>query len=102
MTTSTSYDVIIIGAGPAGEACAAHIARAGGSVVVIERELVGGECAYWGCMPSKALLRPGEVLSEAHRTRGVAEVTAETLDLPAVLARRDESTRELDDSSHTG
>ena len=59
---AVSFDVVVIGAGPAGENVADRVIKAGLSAVVIESELVGGECSYWACMPSKALLRPGEAL----------------------------------------
>ena len=65
-TPAISTDVIVIGGGPAGENVAATVARHGLSAVLVERELVGGECSYWGCMPSKALLRPTELLAEQH------------------------------------
>lgn len=95
------YDVVVIGAGPAGEACAAHVARGGASVALVERELVGGECAYWGCMPSKALLRPAQALAEAQRYPGAAQAAMGTLDVQAVLDRRDEVVRGPSDGSHT-
>ena len=57
------FDVIVIGAGPAGEAVAGRCADAGSAVAIVERELVGGECSYWGCIPSKTLIRPGDVLA---------------------------------------
>ncbi|EFC79654.1 FAD-dependent oxidoreductase, partial [Parafrankia sp. EUN1f] len=63
-------DVVVIGAGPAGEVVAGRCAEAGLSVVVVERERVGGECSYWGCIPSKTLIRPGEVLAAARAAPG--------------------------------
>ncbi|GAA0994833.1 NAD(P)/FAD-dependent oxidoreductase [Nocardiopsis tropica] len=82
------YDVIVIGAGPVGENVADRAVRGGLSAVLIESELVGGECSYWACMPSKALLRPGQAVAEARRVRGAAEAVIGTVDPIAVLARR--------------
>lgn len=65
-----SFDVTVIGAGPAGEVVAGRVADQGREVAVIESELVGGECAYFACMPSKALLRPADALSEVRRVAG--------------------------------
>jgi dihydrolipoamide dehydrogenase len=81
-----SYDVIVIGAGPTGENVADRAVRGGLSAVVVESELVGGECSYWACMPSKALLRPVGVVGEASGVRGV---TGARLEPAEVLARRD-------------
>lgn len=94
------WDVIVVGAGPAGEVVAGRLGEAGGvSVALVERELVGGECAYWACMPSKALLRPGDLLAETRRVGGVRELVDEARpDARAVLARRDEVIHGLDDS----
>lgn len=92
-------DVVVIGAGPAGEVCAARCAEDGLEVVIVERELVGGECSFYACMPSKALLRPGELLEEAARIPGAAQAATGTLDVPAALARRDQVIHDLDDSA---
>ena len=84
--TEREFDVVILGAGPAGE------------VAVVEPHLIGGECSFWACMPSKALLRPGELLAEARRIPGVNEAVTGELDVAAVLERRDEIIHNLDDS----
>ena len=93
------FDVIVVGAGPAGEVCAGRLGASGVSVALIERELVGGECSYYACMPSKALLRPAQALAEARRVPGAAEAAQAELDVAAVLRRRDEVVHELDDSA---
>jgi dihydrolipoamide dehydrogenase len=87
---SDSFDVIVSGAGPAGENAGARAAAGGLSVAIVESELVGGECSYWACMPSKALLMPAAHLSAARRSPGAREAVTGDLDLDAVLARRDE------------
>ena len=92
-------DVIVIGAGPAGEVAAGRAAEAGLKTAIVEQDLIGGECSYYACMPSKALLRPGELLAETKRVPGVAEACGGELDPKQVLNRRDEVIHHLDDSS---
>ena len=93
-----SFDVIVLGAGPAGEVIAGRLADAGERVAIVESQLVGGECSFWACMPSKALLRPAEILAEVRRVPGAAEAAIGEIDVEAVLRRRDEVIHDLDDS----
>ena len=82
-------DVIVIGGGPVGENVADRARAAGLEVVLVEHELVGGECSYWACMPSKTLLRSAAALRAAQRVGGANEAVTGALDVAAVLARRD-------------
>ena len=95
MLRGVSYDAVILGAGPAGEVATGILAEAGLRVALVERELVGGECGYWACIPSKTLLRPPEARQESQRAPGVS--TPE-LDWHRVAAYRDWMIRDLDDA----
>jgi dihydrolipoamide dehydrogenase len=90
------YDTIAIGAGPGGRGAARVLAQAGQRVAIVEAELVGGECPFWACIPSKTLLRPGEALAADKRIAGVGRGR---IDWPAVAAYRDYMNSGLDDSS---
>src|SRR3954469_17242968 len=92
-----TYDVIVLGAGPAGENAAGRAAGHGLSTAIVEPELVGGECSYWGCIPSKTLLRTGDVIAAARRVPGAAEAVTGSIDTSAVFARRDYMVSDYDD-----
>jgi len=92
------FDVIVVGAGPAGENAAGRAADGGLSVAIVERELIGGECSYWGCIPSKTLIRPGDVLAAARRVPGAAEAVSGRVDVAAAFAQRDYMTSNWNDA----
>src|SRR6478752_7468927 len=93
------FDVIVIGAGAAGENAADRVVQGGLTAVLVEAELVGGECSYGACMPSKALLRPGTALHGAQAVPGASQAVTRTLDVAAVLKRRDSFTSHWQDAS---
>jgi pyruvate/2-oxoglutarate dehydrogenase complex dihydrolipoamide dehydrogenase (E3) component len=94
----TTYDLIVIGAGAVGENVADYATRSGLEVALVEAELVGGECSYWACMPSKALLRSTSVIRAAQSVGGAAQAVTGDVDVAAVLRRRDSFTSGWDDS----
>ncbi|RST17707.1 NAD(P)/FAD-dependent oxidoreductase [Streptomyces sp. WAC05374] len=96
------YDVVVVGAGPVGENVADRVAAAGLSVAVVESELVGGECSYWACMPSKALLRPAIARADARRVPGLRGAVQGPLDATAVLAHRDAYVSHWKDDGQAG
>jgi pyruvate/2-oxoglutarate dehydrogenase complex dihydrolipoamide dehydrogenase (E3) component len=95
---SGTYDVVVVGAGPVGQNVAEWARAAGLSVVVAERELVGGECSYWGCVPSKALLRPVIAVADARRVDGAREAVTGPVSAGGAFARRDRYVTDWDDS----
>ncbi len=97
--SARDYDLIVIGAGAVGENVADYAHKAGLSVVVVEAELVGGECSFWACMPSKALLRAGSVLRAARAVQGAAQAVTGDVDPAEVFARRSRIIHDQDDSS---
>jgi dihydrolipoamide dehydrogenase len=97
-TAEQTYDVIVLGAGSTGENVADIAVRGGLSAVLVESELVGGECSYWACMPSKTLLRGSEALHQARAVRGAAAAVTGEQDVAATLARRDDITSHWDDA----
>lgn len=99
MTPSdTSYDVVVLGAGPVGENAADRARAAGLTVAIVERELIGGECSYWACVPSKALLRPVLAVDDARRVAGARQAVSSSIDAGAVFGRRDRFVGDWDDT----
>src|SRR4051812_46509084 len=94
---SERYEAYVVGAGPAGTVCAGELADAGLRVGIAERELVGGECSYWACIPSKTLLRPGEALEGARHAPGAREAISASLDAAAAFEWRDFQVSDHDD-----
>src|SRR6202046_2896889 len=95
----TAFDVIVIGAGPTGENVADYAVKGGLTAAIVESNLVGGECSYYACIPSKVLLRSGAVLEAARRVEGAKQAITGTLDASAVLARRTKFTQSWKDAS---
>ncbi|WP_055489178.1 NAD(P)/FAD-dependent oxidoreductase [Streptomyces sp. TP-A0356] len=95
---SATYDVVVLGAGPVGQNVAEHARAAGLTVAVVERELVGGECSYWACVPSKALLRPVIAVADACRVDGARQAVTGRLDTDRVFSRRNHYVTDWDDS----
>jgi pyruvate/2-oxoglutarate dehydrogenase complex dihydrolipoamide dehydrogenase (E3) component len=100
--SSTEYDVVIIGAGPVGENVADRLVQGGLTAAIVERELVGGECSYWACMPTKALLRSAAALRAARQVPGAREAVTGAVDAAAVLARRDSFASHWKDDGQVG
>src|SRR5215475_5719024 len=95
------YDAIVIGSGPSGRTAAQRLAKNSFSVALVENELVGGDCAYWACIPSKALLRPPEALTEAKEVDGSRQAAQGLLSVESTLTRRDRFVDHWNDDNMT-
>ena len=98
---SDEFDVIVIGAGPPGENAAGRAVERGSTAAIVEERLVGGECSFFGCVPSKTLIRPGDVLAAARRVPGAAEALTGSVDVQAAFAQRDYMTSSWSDHTQT-
>jgi pyruvate/2-oxoglutarate dehydrogenase complex dihydrolipoamide dehydrogenase (E3) component len=96
-----TFDIVVVGAGPVGENVADRVVKGGLTAAIVERDLVGGECSYWACMPTKALLRSGAALHAASRLPGAREAVTGRLDATAVFGRRDEFASHWKDEGQT-
>lgn len=101
MAQEQTYDIVVIGSGPSGRELSLHSTKNGFSVALVESELVGGDCAYWACVPSKALLRPPEALAEARQVEGARQATGGQVAVDSVLKRRDTFVDNWDDHNLT-
>lgn len=99
--SSREFDVIVIGAGAVGENVADRVVRGGLTAVIVESELVGGECSYWACIPSKALLRPCSVLHAAQGIPGASEAVTGVIDAESALKHRDWFTNNWQDGGRS-
>lgn len=96
-----NYDIVVMGSGPGGRSVTVRSVKNGFAAALVEAELVGGDCAYWACIPSKALLRPPEALAEARQVEGARQAVVGNLGVDSVLARRDTFVNHWDDSKES-